>query len=288
MRCSVPRTVRVPGTVPHSSDLLSSHHACVPSIQLHSRETRASSRHCNRAMSQQQYLMATLAVLLVSASISGATRNRLLLSSQSPPNSQTINSILSKNVIVFSFGEKTQVPVPILNGAADIGSFSTPVAPSSDRNTETSTILFACRAVGNQIYTSSALCLPDHGTIRQQFIRVHDSRAYLLAHPQAGLLAGTSQLQVRECSLAQSRLVQGVQPPNRNISLFAAHERCDHCAMLADASDSSAYVNSAAHADLWRGPGSAKIAIKHFFSNATAKTEVSRQSISFMLSCDTK
>lgn len=58
---------------------------------------------------------------------------------------------------------------------------------------------------------------------------MHDSRAYLLAHPQAGLLD--------------------------------------------DASDSSAYVNSAAHADFWCGPGSAKIAIKHFFSNATAKTE---------------
>ncbi|DBA71866.1 hypothetical protein WJX79_007937 [Trebouxia sp. C0005] len=145
-------------------------------------------------MSQQQYLMGILAVLLVSASTSGATRNRLLLSSESPPNSQTINSILSKNVMVFTFGEKTQVPVPILNGAADVGAFSTPVAPSSNRNTETSTILFACRAVGNQIYTTNA-------------------------------------------------------------------------------SDSSAYVNSAAHADLWCGPGSAKIAIKHFFSNATAKTE---------------
>ncbi|KAA6429474.1 MAG: hypothetical protein FRX49_00867 [Trebouxia sp. A1-2] len=145
-------------------------------------------------MSSQRYLMATLAVLLVSASISGATRGRLLLSSESPPNSQTINSILSKNVMVFSFGEKTQVPVPILNGAADVGSFSTPVAPSSNSNTGTSTILFACRAVGNQIYTTNA-------------------------------------------------------------------------------SDSSAYVNSAAHADLWCGPGSAKIAIKHFFSNATAKTE---------------
>jgi len=132
-------------------------------IRLHSRQTRASSRHCNCAMSQQQYLMAILAVLLVSASISGATRNRLLLSSESPPNSQTINSILSKNVMVFSFGEKTQVPVPILNGAADVGSFSTPVAPSSNRNTDTSTILFACRAVGNQIYTTSALFLPDHG-----------------------------------------------------------------------------------------------------------------------------
>ncbi|DBA92813.1 TPA: hypothetical protein ACH3X1_002998 [Trebouxia sp. C0004] len=43
--------------------------------------------------------------------------------------------------------------------------------------------------------------------------------------------------------------------------------------MLADASDSSAYVNSAAHADLWCGPGSAKIAIKHFFSNATSTRE---------------
>ncbi|DBB13189.1 TPA: hypothetical protein ACH3X3_004937 [Trebouxia sp. C0006] len=96
--------------------------------------------------------------------------------------------------MVFSFGEKTQVPVPILNGAADVGSFSTPVAPSNNRNTNTSTILFACRAVGNQIYTTNA-------------------------------------------------------------------------------SDSSAYVNSAAHADLWCGPGSAKIAIKHFFSNATAETE---------------
>ncbi|KAA6421255.1 MAG: hypothetical protein FRX49_08741 [Trebouxia sp. A1-2] len=113
-------------------------------------------------MSQQQYLMAILAVLLVSASTSGATRNRLLLSSESPPNSQTINSILSKNVMVFTFGEKTQVPVPILNGAADVGAFSTPVAPSSNRNTETSTILFACRAVGNQIYTTTLL-MPTFG-----------------------------------------------------------------------------------------------------------------------------
>ncbi len=130
-------------------------------LRLHSRQTRASSMHCNCAMSQQQYLMTILAFLFVSASISGATRNRLLLSSESPPISQTINSILSKNVMVFSFGEKTQVPVPILNGAADVGSFSTPVAPSSNLNTQTSTILFACRAVGNQIYTTSALCLQD-------------------------------------------------------------------------------------------------------------------------------
>ena len=79
-------------------------------------------------------------------------------------------------------------------------------------------------------------------------------------------------MQVRERGLGQSRLVHGVQPPNRNISLLAH----------ADASDSSAYVNSAAHADLWCGPGSAKIAIKHLFSNATAETEVSIQSISFM------
>lgn len=43
---------------------------------------------------------------------------------------------------------------------------------------------------------------------------------------------------------------------------------------VADATDSSAYVNSAAHADLLCGPGSAKIAIKHFFSNATAMKEV--------------
>lgn len=80
-------------------------------------------------------------------------------------------------------------------------------------------------------------------------------------------------------------LLQGVQPPldsDRNISLLA-----DHCAMHADATDSSAYVNSAAHADLWCGPGSAKIAIKHFFSNATSKTEVSIciQSISFCCFC---
>lgn len=155
---------RFPLSVPHSSDLLSSHHACVRCIQPKSDcilVKRVLRQDC--AMSQQQYLMAILAVLLVTASISGATRNRLLLSSESPPISQTINSILSKNVLVFSFGEKTQVPVPILNGAADVGSFSTPVAPSSNRNTDTSTILFACRAVGNQIYTTSALCLPDHG-----------------------------------------------------------------------------------------------------------------------------
>ena len=33
-------------------------------------------------------------------------------------------------------------------------------------------------------------------------------------------------------------------------------------------------MNSAAHADLWCGPGAAKISIKHFFANVTAKQEV--------------
>ena len=34
------------------------------------------------------------------------------------------------------------------------------------------------------------------------------------------------------------------------------------------------YANTAAHADLWCGPGAAKVAIKHFFSDPSSKTEV--------------
>ena len=36
------------------------------------------------------------------------------------------------------------------------------------------------------------------------------------------------------------------------------------------------FQNTGAQADLWCGPGSAKIAIKHFFSNTTTGNEVSR------------
>lgn len=146
----------------------------------------------SRSISMQHCLVVLAAALLFSASATSATRSRLLLSSGSPPNSGIINSILSKGIKVFSFGEKTQIPPPILIGATDLASFSTPSQPSSGYTSQSSTILFACRAVGNQIYTTNA---------------------------------------------------------------------------------TMSYVNSAAHADLWCGPGSAKIAIKHFFSNATAMTE---------------
>ena len=95
----------------------------------------------------QHCLVALAAALLISASISNATRSRLLLSSESPPDSVIINSILSKGDTVFSFGEKTQIPPPILTGATDLASFSTPSQPSSNYMTESSTILFACRAV---------------------------------------------------------------------------------------------------------------------------------------------
>lgn len=43
--------------------------------------------------------------------------------------------------------------------------------------------------------------------------------------------------------------------------------------LYADATSGS-YENTAAHADLWCGPGAAKVAIKHFFSDPTDKTEV--------------
>ena len=36
------------------------------------------------------------------------------------------------------------------------------------------------------------------------------------------------------------------------------------------------YANTGAQADLWCGPGSAKIAIKHFFSDPGTGNEVSR------------
>ncbi len=103
---------------------------------------------------------------------------------------------------------------------------------------------------------------------------MHDSRAYLFAHAAAI----ETQLSAGICKCVSAAWAKAVWCTDRDTAVLAH----------ADASDSSAYVNSAAHADLWCGPGSAKIAIKHFFSNATAETEVSIQSISFMLSCDTK
>ena len=42
------------------------------------------------------------------------------------------------------------------------------------------------------------------------------------------------------------------------------------------------YANTGAQTDLWCGPGSAKIAIKHFFSNTTTGNEVSRLQCSAM------
>lgn len=110
-----------------------------------------------RSISMQHCLVVLAAALLSSASAISATRSRLLLSSGSPPSSGIIDSILSKGVAVFSFGEKTQVPPPILIGATDLASFSTPSKPSSGYLSQSSTILFACRAVGNQIYTTSKM-----------------------------------------------------------------------------------------------------------------------------------
>lgn len=105
--------------------------------------------------SMQRCLLAAVAVVLLSASCSNAARGRLLLSSESPVNSDTINSILSKGIKIFTFGQNTEIPPPILQGASDLGSFSTPFQPSNGYNTKSSTILFQCRAVGNQIYTVS-------------------------------------------------------------------------------------------------------------------------------------
>ncbi|KAL3141927.1 hypothetical protein ABBQ32_004579 [Trebouxia sp. C0010 RCD-2024] len=147
-----------------------------------------------RSISMPHCLVVLAAALLISASATSASRSRWLLSTGSPPDSGIIDSILSKGVKLFSFGEKTEIPPPILLGASDLASFSTPSQPSSGYMSQPSTILFACRAVGNQIYTTNATMPSD-------------------------------------------------------------------------------YVNSAAHADLWCGPGFAKIAIKHFFSNATAMKE---------------
>ena len=110
-----------------------------------------------RSISMQHCLVVLAAALLLSASATSATRSRSLLSSGSPPDSSIINSILAKGVKVFSFGEKTEVPPPILIGASDLGSFSTPSQPSSGYMSQPSTILFACRAVGNQIYTTSKM-----------------------------------------------------------------------------------------------------------------------------------
>ena len=129
-----------------------------------------------RSIGMQHCLLVLAAAMLISASATSATRSRLLLSSGSPPNSGVIDSILSKGVAVFSFGEKTQIPPPILIGAADLASFSTPAQPSSGYLSQSSTILFACRAVGNQIYTTSRMhALPMHALPMLRLV-LHSSR----------------------------------------------------------------------------------------------------------------
>ena len=172
-----------------------------------------------------------MVAIAATACISGGSCARQLLS-VSPPNSDIINSILSKGVKVFTFGQNTQIPPPTLQGAVDLASFGTPFQPSQKYSTESaSTILFACRAVGNQIYTAS----------KYTYTRLS--------------------LQSTTCSYAVSSAAN---------CPFLTLRLC-----LTDATNPSQYVNSAAHADLWCGPGAAKIAIKHFFANTSTQTEVS-------------
>nr|QOL01269.1 putative extracellular protein TR9_072 [Trebouxia lynnae] len=144
-------------------------------------------------MQAQHCFISLAAVLILSAALPGAASGRMLMASESPTSSDTINSILSKGIKVLTFGQNTEIPPPILQGATDLASFDTPFQPSNGYSTQSSTILFQCRAVGNQIYTANA---------------------------------STGQ-----------------------------------------------YANTAAHADLWCGPGTAKVAIKHFFSDVSTKTE---------------
>ena len=104
-----------------------------------------------RSINMQHCLLTFAAVAVLAAAVDG----RILLASGAPAASPIINSILSKGITLFSFGEKTQVPVPILTGAADVGSFGLPSTPSNNYDSKQNAILFQCRAVGNQIYTTS-------------------------------------------------------------------------------------------------------------------------------------
>ena len=130
-------------------------------------------------LSVQQCVLVITWALLLSATFSGAARGRLLLASESPVTSDIINSILSKGVKIFTFGQNTEIPPPILQGAADVGSFfTTPFTPSSGYNTKASTILFQCRAVGNQIYTASELRITVQYLLEQS---LHGIKAHFLS-----------------------------------------------------------------------------------------------------------
>ena len=138
---------------------------CASKLSSSHRASCGTSRHL-AAMSRSSYvqrcLLAFVALSLLSAAQSDAVSLRSLLASGAPPSSSIISSILSKGVTLFSFGEKTQVSPPILNGAVDTGAFSTAAAPSNGYNTKSNAILFQCRAVGNQIYTTSKSGRPLH------------------------------------------------------------------------------------------------------------------------------
>lgn len=105
---------------------------------------------------QQCFILAV--VLMLRATLSGAASGRMLMATEAPTTSDVINSILSKGIKIFTFGQKTEIPPPVLQGATDLASFDTPFQPSSGYSTKSSTILFQCRAVGNQIYTASECC----------------------------------------------------------------------------------------------------------------------------------
>lgn len=108
-------------------------------------------------MELQQCLIFAV-VLVLRATPSGAASERMLMATEAPTSSDIINSILSKDFKIFTFGQKTEIPPPVLQEATDLASFDTPFQPSSGYSTKSSTILFQCRAVGNQVYTASECC----------------------------------------------------------------------------------------------------------------------------------
>ena len=133
--------------------------------------------------SVQHGVLVLAVVLLVSSCLADASRGRKLLASESPVNSDTINSILSKGVKIITFGQNTEVPPPILQGATDLASFSTPFQPSNAHNTQASTILFQCRAVGNQIYTVSE-CAASSGQLDVTCLSLHMMSLFAAARLQ--------------------------------------------------------------------------------------------------------
>eukprot|EP00891_Asterochloris_glomerata_P000595 jgi/Astpho2/595/Aster-x0941 len=129
--------------------------------------------------------------LLSHASAAGRT---LLAPANGPPTTSAegtsiLNAILAKKVGVTSFGEKTEQPNPGPNGVGPGQLSSQPTAAASSSSLS---IVFQCRAVGQQIWTTGA---------------------------------------------------------------------------------NGQYANTADQADLWCGPGTAKIPIKHFFSDPSTGNE---------------